>query len=1181
MEVEGITIVIAEVDKYISAIQTADSAQALVKQLIDYLSKCQRKLARGKEEARESILSNELSYCTHKIVRTIAREGPNPQLILALTEIVTYFSALSVTWLLEVISTLSQQMTVSQDPIAAQTAMVLVLVATCKSGKIADLVKNKDKSSYKQITMIAKHFVVIAGSKVLEDIAFEGLIQLLSQLQEDSQIFRDRVLPSISPLFDAKRWSLHVLVLALQIGEHFKDVDLSKAANHLKQKLIASPTHLHIFSNIFAHYIPELDHQFWTLTSKSLQQLATDSKVEFVSGIWKTIAGILASKKKDSKLLTFFNWLWELDSAVRPSLLIAPFFTVLRRQHHAQQKDEEVPPVLEKMKEITLQSKAIGGTVLRGYPELATSLPQNVVSDIVTQFVAQFYEQPQNALHVAQALSQIARDTTNTTFMLDITKFLFFHSFYISKPKLTTSKKAKVTLLPTVLGVPLRVGYEGIEKSEENGKEEKNGKSKKKKKKRPTRTLVQQLFFKVLVHHSSVLTGFKSAATKKKDQEDAQKDVSALYFAIIQFHQQLGSFSEQIELRKKLPKEALDALHGAATVVHSIKALLTTNPTDSESINKHNSLDAFLLLLCIIYLFQIADPDESPDSLTDLIQCYQEIFASSAPASKKTPIKKQKEGPNTNKNKAIAVLVDVIISLQAKPHYLVATLPEYIIRSFTKELTAESIELILQAITEYSLNKIEGGDENSEQEEGDGLLFANEDQASGDDKESNEKGEEENSEEDANDSGSDIMIDDLDDDMMKDLDGVIKEIMKKERKPKIKPPTGSTKDPYIEFRERCASLLFSYVKKAQTAALLELIPALLEAIHKLQSQQQQKRDADRAKGGEGEGEGKDAKKHQYVNQFYKSVIVRLSEIIKEICHTRSALAQQLTPDQKNKIFAALIPFCDSEQGVEISKLAVDALFLVNRSTDQIFKLLSDSSSKNRKQVSKYILHTLCSRHPTLVWGDTLLFSLITERYPQQMDQLVSSLDIENLKNAGRELEKLLNKQVKEGSKISILPTLRAVVQRMVSLSNREKVKEEFPELVFTLNKLQENTNLPDLLRKLARQITTIGFVGSQKQFKKQNKAKAKEQKENKKEEGKEEGNKEEESGEEEETGEGKLKKGELYFTKSKAYQKSRKRKTVSDKRGEEDEGSKPKHGRRKEAKDKQWFANSDAKRRKM
>ena len=112
--------------------------------------------------------------------------------------------------------------------------------------------------------------------------------------------------------------------------------------------------------------------------------------------------------------------------------------------------------------------------------------------------------------------------------------------------------------------------------------------------------------------------------------------------------------------------------------------------------------------------------------------------------------------------------------------------------------------------------------------------------------------------------------------------------------------------------------------------------------------------------------------------------------------------------------------------MEISKLAVDALFLVNRSTEQLTKLLKNTSntSKISKPVlkypinvvpppptppltsltssfcvwlflilHKYILHTLCSRHPTLVWSDSELLSLLIERYPQQIQQLVGSLGI--------------------------------------------------------------------------------------------------------------------------------------------------------------------------------------------
>jgi hypothetical protein len=135
--------------------------------------------------------------------------------------------------------------------------------------------------------------------------------------------------------------------------------------------------------------------------------------------------------------------------------------------------------------------------------------------------------------------------------MLEITKFLFFHAFYVAKPKPTSSKKSKgtsppcfpsslpifpspspalsptsllsspllvlsssshffsATPLPKVLGVPLRVASEEAEKHEENGKEE-NGKAKEGALSGAVRTQVQQLFFKVLVHCTSVITGLLS-----------------------------------------------------------------------------------------------------------------------------------------------------------------------------------------------------------------------------------------------------------------------------------------------------------------------------------------------------------------------------------------------------------------------------------------------------------------------------------------------------------------------------------------------------------------------------------------------------------------------------------------------------------------------------------------------
>jgi len=209
-----------------------------------------------------------------------------------------------------------------------------------------------------------------------------------------------------------------------------------------------------------------------------------------------------------------------------------------------------------------------------------------------------------------------------------------------------------------------------------------------------------------------------------------------------------------------------------------------------------------------------------------------------------------------------------------------------------------------------------------------------------------------------------------------------------------------------------------------------------------------------------------------------------------------------------------------------------------------------------------------------------------ERYPQQIQQLVGSLDIENLKKVGTQLESLLNKQIKSSIKPTPLPILRIVIQKMVTLANRETVKESFPELVFTLNKLIQDPSLPAATHKLARLITAAGFVGSQRQFKRLGKAERKDKAKDKAKEKEENGDgPSEESDQEGEEPDKEVKqtKGGLYYTKSKAYQKSRKRKSVSAAYGLDEGKQNNRHHREK--KDTKWFANgsggSDGKRRKV
>ena len=89
-------------------------------------------------------------------------------------------------------------------------------------------------------------------------------------------------------------------------------------------------------------------------------------------------------------------------------LLIDPLFAVLRRQLHLSHKDAELPGVLQRVTEISQKNPSAGAIVLRGYPELAPSLSQELVAKVAKQFATNFYEQPHNALQFARSLAQMA-----------------------------------------------------------------------------------------------------------------------------------------------------------------------------------------------------------------------------------------------------------------------------------------------------------------------------------------------------------------------------------------------------------------------------------------------------------------------------------------------------------------------------------------------------------------------------------------------------------------------------------------------------------------------------------------------------------------------------------------------------------------------------------------------------
>jgi len=1144
MEVAGIVITFSDVDKYLVAIESADNAQNVVKSLIEFLQKCQRKISKGKEDQSSNVLSQELNYSVRKIVEKLSILGPRPQFILALTEIITFFSALSISWLLELVKSLSEKE-------SHEMASILLLIATTKSGKVVDLLqKHKDAKSLKQIADIAQYFTDIArDGGGLEELAFEGLYQLLDQLDNNGAVFKQYMLPAILPLLDAKRWSSNTIILVLRATDQFKDLDLSASTSKLHNKIVTHPANLELISGVLALRIPKLDNQFWTLILKNVQELSVKDRKDFVAGIWKSISGSLAAKKKDSKLFTLFNTFWSLEEALQAPLLTDALLAVLRRQKH--QAGEEVTTIRQKIKEGSIKDPIhIGTVVLCSYPELGTDLPFSVVKTITAKLASNFDDRSQSPLRVSQALGHIARDIENSEFVLEVLKFLFFHGFFVSNSNPSKKPKGK---LPVVLESRLQP-TPGPD-SDDRVKILSGS----------VRREIQRQFFRVLLHKTTALVSHQQPQKNENDktaQNHPERDdvlVSKYFFPIIQFHTELVALSDQLELRKPLDEDQQQNLASAWKIIETIHKQLTQK---SDNIAEHNrELDAFTLLLCISYAVQLQDPQEPSDTIADLLHCYEDIFT-----SKKGKQKKEKD---ENKEKAFSVLVDVLISLQAKPQYVVGTLPEYIIKCIAKYLTAQDVDGILKAITEHSLNKIEDDDE----EDSDDDIDMDE----GDEDEDEEESEDE-SEESAKANGkptleydsdeSDIMLDDIDEDSLMELDRKIAQIMKKERKPKMKQPP-SSKEPDIDFKERVASLLHAYTKKTQTVAVLELLPSLLSGIFELQQQKSSDSKQSVEKAATKEERVEATKRRQRKSKFYITVTTLVADIIKDICHSRSGLVQHLSKTQRDTLFAALSEFCYSQKGKEVNELAGEGLLLLTRDADQLADVLRTADKKASKTTAQYVLRRICERYSNLVLQDTGLLSLIIEHHSQHIQSFISSLEIKELTTVGMSLADMFTKQVKNSTyDTKLLPLLRTIVQKLVSHSNRETLKQQFPTLVFALNSVIQNEAYSENHRKLAKQIAALGFVGSMQAQKKKNKKLEKQAKlANKAEVDKD---KTEESDDETTPSPNdKWKKGDLYYTKNKAYQKSRKRKTVT---GDNDaEGDDKRKFKSKKKKDDKWF----------
>lgn len=303
--------------------------------------------------------------------------------------------------------------------------------------------------------------IAMAGSG-LEDLAYDGLFQLLDQLSSSPTGVSQHFFPSFLPLLEA-HWNSNTLLLLLRAVDNFKNLDVTPFAKKLKNKVITNPANLEVIGTVLAHDIPKVDSPFWTLVSflllflpkflitlvfhllfmvvveffdtqllKNAQGLSVADKQAFVTGVWKIVSGTLGSKKKDTQLITLFTWFWDFvrltfitycfkyficvfiiilmqSEAVHLSLLIDSLFLVLRRQQN--DDNEEFAAATLKIKEAAIKDPARkGAAVLCYYPELAQDLSAKDVTDITAQLATHFYNQTLNPLRIGQALAHIARD---------------------------------------------------------------------------------------------------------------------------------------------------------------------------------------------------------------------------------------------------------------------------------------------------------------------------------------------------------------------------------------------------------------------------------------------------------------------------------------------------------------------------------------------------------------------------------------------------------------------------------------------------------------------------------------------------------------------------------------------------------------------------------------------------
>ncbi|KFV16196.1 Myb-binding protein 1A-like, partial [Tauraco erythrolophus] len=237
--------------------------------------------------------------------------------------------------------------------------------------------------------------------------------------------------------------------------------------------------------------------------------------------------------------------------------------------------------------------------------------------------------------------------------VMDISRFCFFHAFFVAKKK--TSQIHEASVLPSE---PLDEQAHSVAESYFFG-------------------LLQTLNTLTVLGDTA-----KAAALREKHIHGVTADGKLWIFLLVEYANKLLS-SEHVKAVKPFTKGQREAWERTLQSVKNLQK--KENKSDNAKVVAFQQL----LLLMAIHLFK--DPSETMDVLSDLLNCTEKAFS-------KEP---RKEKTGNEEPGWVEVMVEILLSLLAQPSLLIRRISKSVFVRICPNLTKRGLQLILDVLDPY------------------------------------------------------------------------------------------------------------------------------------------------------------------------------------------------------------------------------------------------------------------------------------------------------------------------------------------------------------------------------------------------------------------------------------------------------------------------------------------------